>query len=211
MMKNSAFDIIKEKILVQEDISSEHAAGEATKKRKRTGGNAAVNTVAGANAVIALHQTGRRDNRLNEKTRAKKMNGLNTELKNIQLTLRLVQARRKRFDAMKVAANLEQAAVPVEENCPLPRIMTEQEFWQVKESEPQNELTLFLRLFLPTCGKLSKAKQEQWETIQSAVLPILTCAAFTAKVEAYERRSTAIVNELKEYEDDNEDTVANDN
>lgn len=139
------------------------------------------------------------------------MTGLNTELKNIQLTLRLVQARRKRFDAMKVAANLEQAAVPVEENRPLPRIMTEQEFWQVKESEPQNELTLFLRLFLPTCGKLSKAKQEQWETIQSAVLPSLTCTAFTAKVEAYERRSTAIVNELKEYEDDNEDTVANDN
>ena len=56
-------------------------------------------------------------------------------------------------------------------------------------------MILFLRLFEPTSGKLSKAKPQQWAFIESKISPRLTEAAYRAKVEEYGWRLTAIEEE----------------
>jgi hypothetical protein len=72
-------------------------------------------------------------------------------------------------------------------------------------------MTLFLRLFEPTSGKLSKAKPLQWAFIKSKIVPRLTEASYRAKVEEYGRRLSAIEEELKECENRDEDDVDNHN
>jgi hypothetical protein len=73
MMKESVFDVIKDKILVREKPT--HGTQETTatsNKRRRTGGNATVNTVAGATGHTALYQSARRDARLTKEAQKKK-------------------------------------------------------------------------------------------------------------------------------------------
>jgi hypothetical protein len=67
MIKKSAF---KEKVLVRERPNNDSTTIQQN-KRRRTGGNATVNTVAGATGHIALHQSARRDKRLNKEAQKK--------------------------------------------------------------------------------------------------------------------------------------------
>jgi hypothetical protein len=64
MMKKSAFDIVKEKLLARERPNNDLATSQ--NKQRHAGGNAAVNTVTGATGHIALHQSARRNKRLNK-------------------------------------------------------------------------------------------------------------------------------------------------
>ncbi len=61
------------------------------------------------------------------------------------------------------------------------------EYWEVWEKETSDLLTLFLLLFCPTCGKVSKKKSDKWDHIKQNVLPRIcsTKASFTAKVKLY--------------------------
>jgi hypothetical protein len=87
----------------------------------------------------------------------------------------------------------------------------QQELWELRENENQEGMILFLRLFEPTSGKLSKAKPQQWAFIESKISPRLTEAAYRAKVKEYGRRLAAIEEELKQYEDEDEEDVENRN
>jgi hypothetical protein len=176
-----------------------------SKKCSRTGVNATVNTVAGATDHMALHQSARRDNRLNKEAQKRKLSSLKRENKYIETTLELVEERKKKFDDLAAAAvdqtvtagiadqNTEQPAT--EQSC-------RQEFWEIRENENQENMALFLRLFEPTSGKLSKPKPQQWAFIQSKISPRLTEAAYRAKVEEYGRRLSAIEEEVKQIKDE---------
>ena len=72
-------------------------------------------------------------------------------------------------------------------------------------------MILFLHLFEPTSGKLSKAKPQQQAFIESKISPQLTEAAYCAKVEEYGQRLDAIEEELEQYEDVDEEEVENQN
>ncbi len=85
--------------------------------------------------------------------------------------------------------------------------MGKHELWEIRENDNQDNMTLFLHLFEPTSGKLWKAKPQQWAFIKSNIVPRLTEASYRAKVEEYGRRLSVIEEELKQYEDENEENV----
>jgi hypothetical protein len=72
-------------------------------------------------------------------------------------------------------------------------------------------MTLFLRLFEPTPGKLSKVKPQQWAPIKSNIIPQLTDASYCAKAEEYGRRLSSIEDELKQLKNAVEGNVDNQN
>jgi hypothetical protein len=129
------------------------------------------------------------------------------ERKNIETTLDLVKARKKKFIVAAAAAEETVDAAVTNQNpeqAAAEHASCQQEFWQILENENQESMTLFLRLFEPTSGKLSKAKPQQWPFLQSKISPRLTKSTYIAKVEEYVRRLSAIedeLNELKEGED----------
>jgi hypothetical protein len=209
MMKKSAFEIIKEKVLVRERPNNDSTTSQKN-KRRRTGGNATVNTVAGATGHTALHQSARRDKRLNKEAQKKKLTGLKKEKKNIETTLQQVEKRRKKFYdvASVVEGSVAATATTIQNTTQQPTTEeTCKHVWEIRENDNQDNMTLFLRLFEPTSGKLSKAKPQQWAFIKSNIIPRLTEASYRAKVEEYGRRLSVIEEELKQYEDENEENV----
>jgi hypothetical protein len=209
MMKKSAFEIIKEKVLVRERPNNDSTTSQQN-KRRRTGGNATVNTVAGATGHTALHQSARRDKRLNKEAQKKKLTGLKKEKKNIETTLQQVEKRRKKFYdvASVVEGSVAATATTIQNTTQQPTTEeTCKHVWEIRENDNQDNMTLFLRLFEPTSGKLSKAKPHQWAFIKSNIIPRLTEASYRAKVEEYGRRLSVIEEELKQYEDENEENV----
>jgi hypothetical protein len=73
-----------------------------------------------------------------------------------------------------------------------------EEYWEIKFESKADDKKLFLRLFEPTSGVLSKKKEEQWAVIQSKILPQLSQAAVVAKEATYRRRLSVLTSELKE-------------
>jgi hypothetical protein len=73
-----------------------------------------------------------------------------------------------------------------------------EEYWEITFDSKADDKKLFLRLFEPTSGVLSKKKEEQWAVIQTKILPQLSQAAMIAKEDTYRRRLSVLINELKE-------------
>ena len=65
---------------------------------------------------------------------------------------------------------------------------------------------MFLRLFEPNSGALSKKKGLQWAFIREKIVPQLSEAAFIAKEQAIRRRLDGADKELKEMSKTEEDT-----
>ena len=191
MMEHSAFEAIVEKVLVDKKRPGENDDA-TTNKKQRTGGNATVNTVAGANGHVCLHRSDRRNSRLNKESIAKKLRGLNTEKINIEKTLNLLELRKKKCQSS--ASSSVASSAPEQ---PVETVETPQNYWEVHQSEP-SEFGLFLRLFEPKCKKLSKPPEEQWSVIQSKILPKLSRPAVDAKEEEYRRRVQSIEEEQQE-------------
>jgi hypothetical protein len=78
-------------------------------------------------------------------------------------------------------------------------------YWEPRATSRGDDLKLFLRLFEPTSGTLSKRKPEQWAFILEKIVPRLSEAAFIAKEQAIRRRLDATVAELKELNEVAED------
>ncbi len=73
-----------------------------------------------------------------------------------------------------------------------------EQYWAVRANSPQDILVLMLRMFLPACGVLSKARGIQWGVVEKEVVPILSKAAVDAKEQEYQRRLLTIESELAE-------------
>jgi hypothetical protein len=83
------------------------------------------------------------------------------------------------------------------------------EYWEISFESKADDKKLFLRMFEPTSGVLSKKKEEQWAVIQSKILPQLSQAAMIAREDTYRRRLSVLINELKELtemDSDNDST-----
>jgi hypothetical protein len=61
------------------------------------------------------------------------------------------------------------------------------EFWECCENSTQKVMVLFLCLYHPTCGVLSKSEVLLWKAIEEKVLPVMSEASFAAKIEASRR------------------------
>jgi hypothetical protein len=87
------------------------------------------------------------------------------------------------------------------------------QYWDVRENSAQDILVLMLRMFLPTCGVLSKARVIQWGVVEKDVLPRLSKAAVDAKEQEYHWRMLTIEGELAKLAKitSNEDNVADNN
>ncbi len=70
------------------------------------------------------------------------------------------------------------------------------QYWDVFANSSQDILVLMLRMFLPTCGVLSKARAIQWDVVKNKILPLLSKAAMDAKQQEYARRLATIKREL---------------
>ena len=82
------------------------------------------------------------------------------------------------------------------------------EYWEIRQGETDESLVTFLRLFCPTCGKLSKNKEEKWAFITRAILPKLSPAFFESAVENYQRRAAELQQQIENCR--NEDVNDND-
>jgi hypothetical protein len=85
------------------------------------------------------------------------------------------------------------------------------QYWDVNANCAQDILVLMLRMFLPTCGVLSKSRAIQWGVIKENILPVLSKAAMDAKQQEYLRRLDTIRGELAELvsqSSSNEDDAA---
>ncbi len=83
-------------------------------------------------------------------------------------------------------------------------------YWEPCASSHGDDLKLFLCLFEPASGALSKRKPEQWAFILEKVIPQLSEAAFIAKEQAIRQRLVATdaeLRELNEVEEDPEEDV----
>ncbi len=79
-------------------------------------------------------------------------------------------------------------------------------YWEPHASSHGDDLKLFLRLFEPASGALSKRKLEQWAFILAEkIVPQLSEAPFIAKEQAIHRQLDATVAELKELNEVAED------
>jgi hypothetical protein len=72
------------------------------------------------------------------------------------------------------------------------------EFWECRENSTQKDMVLFLRLYHPTRGALSKSKVLLWKAIEESVLHVMSEASFVAKIEAFRRRLDDIECQLKD-------------
>jgi hypothetical protein len=98
MMEDAALEVVKKRILGENKRKNDDdTTTNNNKKQRRTGGNAAVSTVYGATHLVAHHSSHRRDLKQNKKAREKALTGMDRELKNIQVTMLLVEKRRKHF------------------------------------------------------------------------------------------------------------------
>jgi hypothetical protein len=217
MMEDAALEVVKKRILGENKRNNEDDTTTNNKKKRRTGGNAAVSTVYGATHLVAHHSSHRRDLNQNKKAREKTLTGMDRELKNIQATMLLVEKRKKHFAGLERersmairahAATEEQELVSAgprvagsEINEPVLDIVPVQsvrEYWEIREGETDESLVTFLRLFCPTCGKLSKNKEEKWAFIARAILPKLSPAFFESAVENYQRRATELQQQIED-------------
>jgi len=187
MMETSALRAITETLFVRKEKRCQESNSnlQQQNKRQRTNnGNQTVRTERGANGLVALYQTERRNNRLSKQALQQARTRLNRESKNIATTLTLLAAlKQKRPDS----------------------------YWVFSIASSQQEMTMILRLLAPDCGMISKGKQEQWQHIQEKLVPMLSQAVVDAKGEDYSRRLAAITAELAalvEEEDlENDDPV----
>jgi hypothetical protein len=73
-----------------------------------------------------------------------------------------------------------------------------EEYWDIRSTSHREDLRLFLRIFEPTSGVLSKNRGEQWVVIQAKILPQLSLAAMIAKEQYLRRRLAVVRTELSE-------------
>jgi hypothetical protein len=230
MMEEAALEVVKKRILGENKRKNEDDTTTNNKKQRRTGGNAAVSTVYGATHLVAHHSSHRRDLKQNKKARQKELTGMDRELKNIQVTMQLVEKRKKHFAglerersmAIRAHARTEEQELvtagpcvagseinePVLDIVPVESV---REYWEIREGETDESLVTFLRLFCPTCGKLSKNKEEKWAFITRAILPKLSPAFFESAVENYQRRAAELQQQIEDLrnEDVNDDDEPN--
>jgi hypothetical protein len=230
MMKDSAIDILKEKVLVGERGNKANSSDAPNNKKRRTGsGNAAVDTEFGATAFRALTSSERRDTRQNKQTSDKYSKDLATEKSFLEKNLAMLDDRKKRTERLKQAAKeLWEKQQPASElqpgerqdttnttDLPQPQggsnantassnsslcseimIHDVPDFWDCRVNDTKEDMVLFLRLFQPRSGVLSKSKALQWGVIQVKILPVLSEASVVAKEEESRRRLAAIVQEM---------------
>ena len=85
---------------------------------------------------------------------------------------------------------------------------TVESYWEPRPTSCDEDLKLFLHLFEPASGALSKRKPEQWEFIRNKILPKLSEAALVAKEQENRRRLIVAggeLNSLSETEEEPEE------
>ena len=199
MVKASALDAIRKTIVVgpeQEEKRKEQEDISNPNKRQRTGG---VDTTFGNNGLTALAQASARDARQTAAALTKEKNEMKRELQNIEAAIESLERRKNRIRQQKEA--FERVGAGNYEG---------EEYWEVSENSDQSDLVLFLRLFAPTCGKLSKSKSIQWEYIQSKSLNGVSQARLDSKEEEYRQRKVDINTQMISLSNDDEsDRVEN--
>jgi hypothetical protein len=242
MLRSSIIEELTNTVLVDNRKRKEDNddGGNITKKR-RTGGHATVNTVMGADGVTALEQTSRRDKTLKFKEREAKMKSLAKEIVELEKVKGDIQKRMWKFpDNNSVGGGNTQETTEQQENekeeigedaqeimvivatkktTPSARnqknkqTTTDERYWEVHETSDKEHCKLFLRMFVPGSGVLSKSQNEQWNVIRDKVLPTLTQLSFDAQHEKIGRRLVQAeidLNALKEMDvpEDMEDGTA---
>jgi len=131
---------------------------EEQSRKKQQQGNQAVHTEKGATVITALQQKKKRDERQNEATLKKQIDGLKHELKQLETIL----------TALTVCKNKKL-----------------QSYWTADQTTSQADLCLFLHMFSPDCGLFTKRKNEQWKFVEEQLLNVLSKAAVDAKEEQF--------------------------
>jgi hypothetical protein len=181
----------------------------APKKKQRTGGSAAVNTVSGACGVTALHKSSCRDNNLSKQEREKKKRALKKEEKATSQLVGAIVERRNKYEPIEneneggvvvvVDAQENGTTMPVLPPVALPR-PRRSDYWWLLESEEKSQYKIFLGMFFPQSKVMSSNKSQQWNVISEKILPVLSKAQFDAKHESLTRRLEEIANKLKDYD-----------
>ena len=143
-------------------------------KKTKKSGNAAVDTRYGANAIIALHDASRRDNKQDKEASEKRKKDLKQEKDKTSKILTAVTGYKTRCTSRNA------------------------EYWTLHQSTAsKDDMCLFLRLFAPDSGALSKKKDEVWKVLCNKVLPV-TQAKFDSKLEDIQQRHDDAIRELQD-------------
>jgi hypothetical protein len=206
MIKGSSLQAITEKVLATKSKrqSTIDTNNENNNKRRRTG-TATTNTAVGAPGIVALHSSQRRNAADQSKREESERKKAIVELEGIEKCLQLVQQRKMKCGSSVGfsvrAENYEDLRAGCEngnsENGVTPHVP---DYWALTEMSDQSELVLFLRLFSPASGKLSKAKPVQWQYIVQEILPV-SRARYDSTVEQYELRRIELEMQLGRVDD----------
>jgi hypothetical protein len=121
MMKQSALTYITEKVLVSKKRHTDDNNEQASNKRQRTSGNAAVSTQFGATGYVAHASSRRRDKRQDEKETKSKVTALKRDLKTVKATLVDVAAWKKKCEeARRRVLVSQQLRLPLPQQLPQP-------------------------------------------------------------------------------------------
>lgn len=187
MMEKSCMKYIAENVLVNVKKKKRPRDEDASKKPKRRK-TAACDTQYGNHIVGAMVGSIRRDIAQQQKLDEKEKTRLSKELTNIKAALKAADNKKKIFES--------QRAIPG---------MTASEYWTVSKTSSAADLTMILRLFDPSCGKLSKKVSEQFEHITRKKLQQKSKLAFDRKVEEYQERAKEIETCLNQNDDVSQD------
>ena len=168
MIRASALQAIREKLLVPNE-KTKRANNDATtlgnNKRQKTGG---IDTSFGSTGLLALHQSGRRDQRQQKEQLTKEKNEMIQERENIDDALDALDKRKRKLNGIQTVGNGNNEI---------------EQYWEVKSTSDQADLVLILRMFAPDCKCISKSKSVQWTYIQSKYLENMSQVKMDSKEE----------------------------
>lgn len=200
MLEGSALKAIGELLVSNKRQADCDGCGrESNKKRNR--GNEAVNTTRGANGITMLHGACGRDGRHNAKAKEKLISGLRREKKSLEVALALIEVRKADCFHLREAAETGDTLLNARGERTAVEFSAVSNYWDLTASATIPTYDIFLGLFLPDSGVLSKAKGIKWAVLLEKVVPILSKAQFDSKVEVAVRRLTEVIDELGSLEE----------
>lgn len=185
MMEKSCVKHIAENVLVNAKKKKKRPRDEDTSKKPKRQRTAACDTQFGNHIVGAMVGSIRRDTAQQQKLDEKEKTRSSKELTNIKAALK--------------AADNEKTIYETQRQIPG---VTASKHWTVSKTSSAADMTMMLRSFDPSCGKLSKKVSEQCEHITRKKLEQKSQLAFDRKVEECEERAKEIETHLNQNNDD---------
>ena len=143
MMEQTCMKYIAEKVLVKTDKRTREEGGNGNTTNKKQKKNSC-DTTYGSNMIGAYQGSVHRDAAQQQKANEKEKSTLQRELTNIEAALKLASERKAKY-GREILLNIPN--------------FTPTPYWSVSAQSSASDMVMFLRLFDPTCGKISKKRQ----------------------------------------------------